>query len=125
MLRKHKQLFVLAPRSDINPLTVQDYEAIDDNVACREDTVAVILKEVEEIGDCESEDEIHHDNIQSSTVSISEASQAVETLQQYFQQEGCLEYMHSLTKMNAYLVKQQQTNLEHTTSHNFFWGLNS
>lgn len=125
MLRKHKQLFVLAPRSDINPLTVQDYEAIDDNFACCEDTVAVILKEVEEIGDCESEDEIHHDNIQSSTVSISEASQAVETLQQYFQQEGCLEYMHSLTKMNAYLVKQQQTNLEHTTSHNFFWGLNS
>lgn len=55
---------LLAPRSDTNTLTVEDYEAIDDDdVACREDTAADILKEAEEANGCESEDDIDLDNI--------------------------------------------------------------
>ncbi|KAH6924016.1 hypothetical protein HPB50_010433 [Hyalomma asiaticum] len=71
---------------------MDEYEAVDDDVVtCREDTLADILKEVEEGTGDESEEEMDSDDHQSAPLT-SEASQAVELLQRYFQKEGCLEH---------------------------------
>ncbi|KAH6938996.1 hypothetical protein HPB50_015548 [Hyalomma asiaticum] len=103
---------------------MDEYEAVDDDVVtCREDTLADILKEVEEGTGDESEEEMDSDDHQSAPLT-SEASQAVDVLQRYFQKEGCLEHVCNLNKMNAYLVKQCHTKLKQATLHSFFGGCN-
>ncbi|KAH7974902.1 hypothetical protein HPB49_021032 [Dermacentor silvarum] len=113
---------LVAQRCGSGTGTMDEYEAVDDDVVtCREDTLVDILKEVEEGTGNESEEEMDSDDHQSAPLT-SEASQAVELLQRYFQKEGCLEHLCNLNKMNAYLVKQSHTKLKQATLHSFFGG---
>lgn len=119
---KHTVFDLVAQRCSSGTGTIDEYEAVDDDVVtCREDTLADILKEVEEGTGDESEEEVDSDDHQSAPLT-SEASQAVELLQRYFQKEGCLEHVCNLNKMNAYLVKQCHTKLKQATLHSFFGG---
>lgn len=113
---------LVAQRCGSGTGTMDECEAVDDDVVtCREDTLVDILKEVEEGTGDESEEEMDSDDHQSAPLT-SEASQAVELLQRYFQKEGCLEHLCNLNKMNAYLVKQSHTKLKQATLHSFFGG---
>ncbi|KAH6922941.1 hypothetical protein HPB50_020280 [Hyalomma asiaticum] len=77
----HTVFDLVAQRCGSGTGTMDEYEAVDDDVVtCREDTLADILKEVEEGTGDESEEEMESDDHQSAPLT-SEASQAVDLLQ--------------------------------------------